>query len=49
MKRMFLPCALIWMLTTQAFAWGPQGHEAIAEAAQENLNTHSEAVWVPTV
>ena len=37
MKHVLLACALVALLTHQAFAWGNLGHQAVGEAAQSGL------------
>ena len=37
MRRLIAPLILVLLLPMPAAAWGPQGHKAIAEAAQSAL------------
>jgi hypothetical protein len=42
MRLVMLVCGLILSFTSNAYAWGNQGHQAVAEAAQVNLDDNAE-------
>lgn len=42
MRIVLIACALLFSFTTHADAWGNQGHQAVAEAAQGSLDDNAE-------